>query len=139
MVVNGGGWRPEGVPALDMQLQTSRAWPLGGGEPRPLSSFVGARVNAVAGIGNPERFFVSLRAAGIDVVPHPFPDHHRYTDIDLAFEDQLPLLMTEKDAVKCAELARPHHWYVPAQALITAEGAALVQQLLDQLPPHHQA
>ncbi|HZR36675.1 MAG TPA: tetraacyldisaccharide 4'-kinase [Nevskia sp.] len=137
VVVNGGGWRPEGVPALDMQLETTEARPLGGGAPRPLASFAGARVNAVAGIGNPERFFASLRAAGIEVVPHPFPDHHRYTDIDLAFDDRLPLLMTEKDAVKCAALAQPHHWYVPAQARIAAEGAALVQQLLDQLPLHH--
>jgi tetraacyldisaccharide 4'-kinase len=136
VVVNGGGWRPEGVPALDMQLETVEARPLVTGEPRPLSSFAGARVNAVAGIGNPERFFASLRAAGIQVVPHPFPDHHNYTDIDLAFDEKLPLLMTEKDAVKCAGLAQPHHWYVPAQALITAEGAALVQQLLDQLPAH---
>jgi tetraacyldisaccharide 4'-kinase len=138
VVVNGGGWRPEGVAALDMQLQTTEALPLGGGAARPLSSFTGARVNAVAGIGNPERFFASLRAAGIEVVPHPFPDHHNYSDIDLAFDEKLPLLMTEKDAVKCAELAQPHHWYVPAQALIGAEGTALVQQLLDQLPPHHQ-
>jgi len=138
VVVNGGGWRPEGVPALDMRLRIGEARPLGGGDPRPLSSFAGARVNAVAGIGNPERFFVSLRAAGIEVVPHPFPDHHRFTDIDLAFDDRLPLLMTEKDAVKCAGLAQPHHWYVPAQAQIAAEGAALVQQLLDQLPSHHQ-
>lgn len=137
VVVNGGGWRPEGVPSLDMQLETAMARPLGGGDARPLSSFAGARVNAVAGIGNPERFFVSLRAAGIDVVPHPFPDHHRYTDIDLAFDAKLPLLMTEKDAVKCAGLAQPHHWYVPAQARIAAEGVALVQQLLDQLPPRH--
>ena len=139
VVVNGGGWRPEGVPALDMQLETAEARPLGGGEARPLASFAGARVNAVAGIGNPERFFVSLRAAGIEVVPHPFPDHHNYSEIDLAFDEPLPLLMTEKDAVKCAGLAQPHHWCVPAQARIAAEGAALVQQLLDQLPHRPQA
>ena len=109
--------------------------PLGGGEPRPLADFAGGKVHAVAGIGNPERFFSSLRAAGIEVIPHPFPDHHDYTEMDLAFDGTLlPLLMTEKDAVKCAELARPNHWYVPAQAVIAAEGAALVQQLLDKLP-----
>ena len=118
-----------------MKLRTVEALPLSGGEPRPLASFAGSKVHAVAGIGNPERFFASLRAAGIEVIPHPFPDHHGYTEIDLAFDGAQPLLMTEKDAVKCAELARPNHWYVPAQAVIAAEGAALVQQLLDKLPP----
>ncbi len=135
VVVNGGGWREAGVTTLDMSLSTTEAMPLGGGESRPLASFAGGKVHAVAGIGNPERFFSSLRAAGIEVIPHPFPDHHDYTEMDLAFDGTLPLLMTEKDAVKCAELARPNHWYVPAQAVIAAEGAALVQQLLDQLPP----
>jgi tetraacyldisaccharide 4'-kinase len=114
VVVNGGGWRADGVTTLDMKLRTVEALPLSGGE---------------------QRFFASLRAAGIEVIPHPFPDHHGYTEIDLAFDGAQPLLMTEKDAVKCAELARPNHWYVPAQAVIAAEGAALVQQLLDKLPP----
>lgn len=134
VVVNGGGWRQDGVATLDMALSTTEALPLSGGEPRPLAGFAGKRVHAVAGIGNPQRFFTSLRAAGIEVIPHPFPDHHRYTEIDLAFDGALPLLMTEKDAVKCAALARPNHWYVPARAVIAAPGAALVQQLLDRLP-----
>jgi len=135
VVVNGGGWREPGLSTLDMSLCTPEAIPLAGGEPRPLASFAGGKVHAVAGIGNPERFFASLRAAGIEVLPHPFPDHHSYAAIDLAFDGALPLLMTEKDAVKCGALARPDHWYVPAQAVITAQGAALVQQLLDKLPP----
>jgi tetraacyldisaccharide 4'-kinase len=116
-----------------MRLHTVDAIPLGGGESKPLAAFAGSRVHAIAGIGNPQRFFASLRAAGIEVIAHPFPDHHRYSAIDLAFDGALPLLMTEKDAVKCAELARPDQWLVPAQALIAAEGAALVQQLLDRL------
>jgi len=133
VVINGGGWRCPGINAIDMRLHTADAIPLGGGESKPLAAFAGSRVHAIAGIGNPQRFFASLRAAGIEVIAHPFPDHHRYSAIDLAFDGALPLLMTEKDAVKCAELARPDQWLVPAQALIAAEGAALVQQLLDRL------
>jgi tetraacyldisaccharide 4'-kinase len=135
VVVNGGGWQPPGQAALDMRLCTTEAIQLGGSERRPLAAFAGAKVHAVAGIGNPQRFFASLRGAGLEVFPHPFPDHHRYKAIDLAFDGPQPVLMTEKDAVKCGDLALPHHWVVPAQAQIAAQGAALVQQLLDRLPP----
>ncbi|MDR3416499.1 MAG: tetraacyldisaccharide 4'-kinase [Nevskia sp.] len=135
LVVNGGGWRRDGVPALDMRLELSEAVALEAGERRPLAAFAGQRVHAVAGIGNPQRFFDALRGAGIEVVPHPFPDHHRYVAADLDFEPALPLLMTEKDAVKCRELARPGWWQVPAETVITAEGAALVQQLVARLSP----
>jgi tetraacyldisaccharide 4'-kinase len=140
VVVNGGGWRAPGLNAIDMRLQTVEAVSLANGERRPLSSFAGSRVHAVAGIGNPQRFFDSLRAAGIEAIPHPFADHHDYTDMDLAFDGAEPVLMTEKDAVKCGELAQPRMWYVPAEAVLAAEGAALVQQLLDRklpAPPNH--
>ncbi len=73
-------------------------------------------VHAVAGIGNPARFFAELRARGMDVVEHPFPDHHPFTENDLDFEDHLPVLMTEKDAVKCRAFANPRLWYVPVSA-----------------------
>jgi tetraacyldisaccharide 4'-kinase len=134
VVVNGGGWQAPG-PALEMQLGIAEAVSLASGERRPLAAFAGGRVHAVAGIGNPQRFFASLRAAGLDPLPHPFPDHHDYRDIDLCFDGAEPVLMTEKDAVKCGGMARPHWWFVPAQALIPAEGAALVQQLLDRKLP----
>ncbi|MEP6483859.1 MAG: tetraacyldisaccharide 4'-kinase [Rudaea sp.] len=83
---------------------------------RPLSALRGQRVHAVAGIGNPSRFFAQLRAAGIDVVEHTFPDHHAFTESDLAFGDALPILMTEKDAVKCRRFAHPDTWSVPVRA-----------------------
>lgn len=82
----------------------------------PLDSLRGGTVHAVAGIGAPGRFFSVLRQAGLEVVPHPFPDHHRFTAADLDFGDDAPVLMTEKDAVKCSEIARPHHWYLPVEA-----------------------
>ncbi|MGA9422977.1 MAG: tetraacyldisaccharide 4'-kinase [Rhodanobacteraceae bacterium] len=82
----------------------------------PVADFVDRRVHAVAGIGNPQRFFSSLRQMGIDVVPHAFPDHHAYRAIDLVFGDDLPVMMTEKDAVKCASFAQPDWWYLPVSA-----------------------
>lgn len=83
----------------------------------PLDSFVGTGAHAVAGIGNPDRFFSMLRAKGIRVQPHAFPDHHEYQTSDFEFGDELPVLMTEKDAVKCESFANPRLWSVP----ITAE------------------
>lgn len=79
------------------------------------------RVHAVAGIGNPARFFSSLSALGLTVVPHPFPDHHRFTAADLDFGDTLPVIMTEKDAVKCRAFARADVYYLPVRALLPAE------------------
>lgn len=92
----------------------------GDGGARPLESFAGRRVHAVAGIGNPERFFDGLRAHGIEVVPHAFADHHAFAAADLAFGDELPLLMTEKDAVKCLAFASPQFWCVPVRAELPA-------------------
>ena len=103
-----GQWR--------MQLRTGEALPMRGGRPLPLSSFAGRRVHAVAGIGDPERFFATLRAHDIAVVPHAFPDHHRYVAGDFDFGSDLPVLMTEKDAVKCAPFATDRHYLVPIRA-----------------------
>jgi tetraacyldisaccharide 4'-kinase len=103
-----GQWR--------MQLRAGDALPLLGGRPVPLQAFAGTRVHAVAGIGDPERFFATLRAQGIAVVPHAFPDHHRYAAGDFDFGSDLPVLMTEKDAVKCATFAGPQHYLVPVRA-----------------------
>jgi tetraacyldisaccharide 4'-kinase len=95
-----------------------------------LERFAGGRVHGVAGIGNPTRFFESLRARRIEVVEHAFPDHHAYTAADLQFGDNLPLLMTEKDAVKCRAFARDHWWCLPVRAqLPEAFFEALVAKL----------
>lgn len=83
-----------------------------------LQTFTGRRVHAVAGIGNPARFFGSLRAKGFDVIEHAFPDHHTYTRADIDFGDDLPVLMTEKDAVKCAVFAHENCWSVPVRAML---------------------
>ncbi len=78
----------------------------------PLSAFWKSPVHAIAGIGNPEGFFCSLRTAGLEIIPHPFPDHHDYTPVDISFADGLPVIMTEKDAIKCSEFATRNHWAV---------------------------
>ncbi|MGE5640402.1 MAG: tetraacyldisaccharide 4'-kinase [Clostridia bacterium] len=83
---------------------------------RPASAFAGQSMHAVAGIGNPNRFFLHLRALGIRALPHPFPDHHPFVPQDLAFGDALPVVMTEKDAVKLRRAAQPGWWVLPVTA-----------------------
>jgi tetraacyldisaccharide 4'-kinase len=74
----------------------------------PPDAWKGVRVHAVAGIGHPARFFDQLRGLGMEVIEHPFPDHHAYRPEDYDFEGEEPVLMTEKDAVKCERLkSRP--------------------------------
>jgi tetraacyldisaccharide 4'-kinase len=85
-------------------------------ERQPLKAFAGQRVHAVAGIGDPNRFFLHLGRAGLKVVPHPFPDHHPFTPRDLEFGDQAAVLLTEKDAVKLRSVARPGWWVLPVSA-----------------------
>ncbi|KFL37812.1 tetraacyldisaccharide 4'-kinase [Arenimonas donghaensis] len=112
-VINGGDadtgeWR--------MDLRLGDAQPLGPGEPRPLGLFEPGPVHAIAGIGHPARFFRALRAAGLQVIEHAFPDHHRYRPGELEFAPAAPRLMTEKDAVKCAGFGLANTWSVPAVA-----------------------
>ena len=86
-------------------------------ERRKVQAFAGERVHAVAGIGDPNRFFLHLAKLGVQAVPHPFPDHHAFVAADLEFGDAAPLLMTEKDAVKCKRFAKPTHWILPVRAV----------------------
>jgi tetraacyldisaccharide 4'-kinase len=102
--------------------------------PCALAAFRGRRAHAVAGIGNPQRFFAELRAQGIDVIEHAFPDHHPFTAPELRFGDGLPVLMTEKDAVKCAPFADPCLWYVPVGARFSEPDArALRARVLEKV------
>jgi tetraacyldisaccharide 4'-kinase len=112
-VCNGGVAHADEV---QLHLRDDGALHLVDGEAATLESFAHRSVHAVAGIGNPRRFFDSLRACRIDVIEHPFPDHHRFRAGDLAFGDGLPVLMTAKDAVKCRASAQPGWWQVTVQA-----------------------
>jgi tetraacyldisaccharide 4'-kinase len=114
VVVNGGRALLDG--ALSMRLEANSARCVIGGAVKALDAFAGTSVHAIAGIGNPERFFNMLRAHGIEVSGHPLPDHAHLQAADISFADERPVLMTEKDAVKCAAIAGPHHWYVPVTA-----------------------
>lgn len=76
----------------------------------PAAAFLRKKLHAVAGIGNPKRFFDQLARLDLTTVNHAFPDHHAYTASDLDYGDCEALLMTEKDAVKCEAFARGH-WY----------------------------
>lgn len=126
VVVNGEGQPWPGAVTMRLVLEEWRALAgEGGAAPTP-----GSRVHAVAGIGNPERFFQALRAQGYEVVGHAFPDHHDYVAADLDFGDALPVVMTEKDAVKCQSLALRQTWYVPVRAELPA---AFFDSLFGQL------
>jgi tetraacyldisaccharide 4'-kinase len=72
--------------------------------------FYGKNLHAVAGIGNPEQFFCSLRALGLNFSKHPFPDHHFFKSHDLHYGNEAIILMTEKDAVKCEGLTDARLW-----------------------------
>ncbi|MGH6610964.1 MAG: tetraacyldisaccharide 4'-kinase [Burkholderiaceae bacterium] len=100
------------------------------GETRELRSFVGERVHAVAAIGHPQAFFDALAAMSLEVQAHPLPDHARLASADIAFADDLPVLMTEKDAVKCRAIADRRHWAVRMDIETSAEDAARVSALV---------
>ena len=95
----------------------------------PLADFAGKRVHAVAGIGHPARFFSTLRHVGIDVIEHPFADHAALRLSDVSFDDNLPVLMTEKDAVRFAAPLPEHCFDVP----VDVEFNDAAQQAVDVL------
>jgi len=95
-----------------------------------LNMLRGRTVHAVAGIGHPARFFNRLRDHGLKLHCHEFPDHYSYKPTDIQFNDTLPVIMTEKDAVKCRYFAGPQHWYLPITARLPAQfGERLLQRL----------
>lgn len=96
------------------------------------ANFQGQQVHAIAGIGHPERFFAHLRQLCLTTQTHPFPDHHRYCAADLAFGDDKPILMTEKDAVKCPLFAHENCWVLRVEAQLDP---ALIQLILKKIAP----
>ncbi len=100
------------------------------GEKRTLASFSGERLHAVAAVGNPEAFFAALRGVGLDPVEHPLPDHAPIDPAALPFPAEATVLMTEKDAVKCAAYARPGWWYVELDVGMERETARVLLALV---------
>jgi tetraacyldisaccharide 4'-kinase len=116
-----------------MRLQPLPARPLSlAGPPRGLESFRNAPVDAVAAIGNPERFFAMLRTHRLDLRTHAFPDHHAYCAGDFAAMPG-PILMTSKDAVKCRRLGLADAWEVGVEPALDPGFFAAVAQRLDAI------
>jgi tetraacyldisaccharide 4'-kinase len=107
-----------------MELEPGTAHSVAGHRLAGLDGFRAGPVHAFAAIGNPERFFSMLRANGIELRAHPFADHHPYDASDFATGDAYPILMTEKDAVKCVRIADERMWYVPVTARLPEADAA---------------
>lgn len=78
-----------------------------------LTAFKSQPLHAIAGIGQPQRFFQALEQKGLSIEAHAFPDHHTFVPEELIFEDGQPILMTAKDAVKCSRLGLEYAWFVP--------------------------
>ncbi len=133
VIVNGELRIPAGIPgnALYMHLQPARWVPVNGvGESLPAGEFpwrsgkfenapdtdLNQSVEAIAGIGNPQRFFDTLSDLGVKYEAHCFADHHQFTESDFAFAESRPVIMTAKDAVKCRQFARSNWWYLSVQA-----------------------
>ncbi len=95
-----------------------------------LSAFAGRRVHAIAGIGNPQRFFTQLRAERLVLIEHPLDDHHRFRPEQLQFGDGLPVLMTEKDAVKCRSFEGTDRWYLPVSAGFSEADARALRSIV---------
>jgi len=113
---------PDGMPITPMVLVAGLLRSMDSGQSWRLAQFAGCKANAVAGIGNPGRFFDLLRHARIKVIEHVFPDHHIFSASDFANMDaSLPILMTEKDAVKCKTLGLNNAWCLSVDAILPPE------------------
>lgn len=138
VVINGGsgdvvspGDVAEHSPVCQMTLRPDKFVNLYSGEALGVEAWPrGQVVHAVAGIGNPQRFFDSLTELGLVPRLHQFADHHRFAVEDIRFDDDLPVIMTAKDAVKCESLADARCWFLEVVALPPVE---LVQSIRDKL------
>jgi len=132
IVLNGDGridGLPANVPTFALALRGGRFRNLlDRNREESAAFFRGLRLAAVAGIGNPERFFFDLRALGLAFEAHAFADHHRYGAQELRLPHADAILMTEKDAIKCAAFADARMWAVPIAAETSDDLARLVLQ-----------
>ena len=126
VVINGGDWGDDRGAEHIFRATTSAqdARRLTSSDRKPLDSFRGSPVHAVAAIGHPQRFFSMLEAAGLKVIPHPLPDHAPIDAADLRFDDAGPVLVTEKDAVKCERIAHDDVWCVPIELSFEPDASA---------------
>jgi subfamily B ATP-binding cassette protein MsbA len=117
-IVNNSG--PTENDEFLMNISPSKFVHLNSGKSYPVDQWpMHKEVHAVAGLGNPGRFFDTLNRLGFKINKHPFPDHHKYNTNDLHFLDQHPILMTEKDASKCKHFNNNKIWYLAVDADVT--------------------
>ena len=136
-----GPWREpiSGLNSYDLCALRDENYDLSLELPRPVRrngqpwEVMNKRVHAIAGIGKPERFFEQLEAAGYSITRHSYPDHHVYTTDDLLFDSAAPVLMTEKDAVKCRDFDMEGLYYVPAVAQLSDELSENLSVLLQRV------
>jgi tetraacyldisaccharide 4'-kinase len=128
IVVNGGTWGHSGV--FRGAAVVTKVYNMKDGSVRDLESFRRSQVHAVAGIGNPQRFFDLLEDAGLDVLSHPLEDHAEFGPEQLRFEEPGAVLITEKDAVKCEELAPEDVWCVVVDLQFDADRTARLMRLV---------
>ena len=125
----------DGVPTFRMRLRGESFYRLDQPAIRyGPAELAGLRLHAVAGIGEPQRFFDHLAALGLAFMAHAFPDHHPYSGADLHF-DADAILMTEKDAIKCAGLATLPIWVLPVDAELEPDLATYVMEKIDGSAP----
>lgn len=134
VMING---QSRSIPGFQFTLEGGSAVSLVTARVEQLSSFNGKRVWALAGIGNPARFFAYLRQRGLDPVPVPLADHARADLGRIRERGEWPIVMTEKDAVKYPGCAVAETWYVPVKLCMTAEAeAAVMSRILAGLVRH---
>lgn len=133
LVIANGGATDVWPAALPVTLEARSLRRVDGtGGAISLSEFRGREVHAVAGIGHPERFFAQLEAIGLRLHRHPFSDHVVYQAADLEFGDDLPVVMTAKDAVKCAGFAHPDWWQAQAELVMSRAAATALESILQR-------
>ncbi len=128
VVCNGGQPRPG---EIGMELVGDMARRLADGQAAQVHDFRGRRCHAFAAIGNPQRFFDQLRDAGLDVIAHPLPDH-AWVDLEhYDIGDDVPVLMTEKDAVKCQIRGTRDVWFIPVDARLDPDAERVIARVID--------
>lgn len=127
----------QGIPGLEASVMTlePRQWHhLASGAVRRVEDGLPfSRAHAVAGIGNPQRFFSSLENLGLAIEAHAFGDHHAFTAGDMAFDDDWPVVMTSKDAIKCQHWADEHLWSLEVNARLPDD---FIHALITRLKEH---
>lgn len=124
---------PGQAPVIDMRLQPTHWFKVKDLTEVPLSQVErGSAVHAVAGIGNPQRFFDTLTGLGVRPQCHIYRDHHRFSAADFSFKQPLPVVMTSKDAVKCQSFAESDWLALEVEAVLDKRFWPLLAQAMER-------